>query len=259
MEAKMQNEARKIAYFLPNIFTALNMGCGFAAMILSMRHDFYLASIYLLLGGIFDMVDGRVARLTGTQSSFGEQFDSLSDVITFGVAPALLIYNRFLLDLGRPGMVIAFFYLLCGAMRLGRFNANIGTNDPNYFQGLPIPGAAIALVSYVMISLAFPIVAQHHWIPAGYVVFYALLMISNIPFCSFKSSSWAKRHKRLVLAFIFLTLCLIFLYEELMVGLIISVYVVLSLIYFLVTGGKLSQIFAWGGSHESEADEEVIY
>lgn len=257
MEAKMQSEARKIAYFLPNIFTALNMGCGFAAMILSMQQNFYLASVYLLLGGIFDMVDGRVARLTGTQSSFGEQFDSLSDVISFGVAPALLIYNRFLMDLGRPGVVIAFVYLLCGAMRLGRFNANIGTNNPNFFQGLPIPGAAIALVSYVMISLAFPIVGHHPWIPAGYTLFYALLMISNIPFCSFKSSAWAKRHKRLILAMIFLTFCLIFLYEELMIGIIISLYVLGSLLYFIGTGGKLSQIFAWGGEVDADADEEA--
>lgn len=256
MEAR-QTEARKIAFFLPNIFTALNMGCGFAAMILSMRQDFYLASLYLLLGGIFDMVDGRIARLTGTQSSFGEQFDSLSDVITFGVAPALLIYNRFLFELGRPGMVIAFVFLLCGAMRLGRFNANIGSNDPNFFQGLPIPGAAIALVSYVLISLVFPIISHHPWIPAGYAIFYSLLMISSIPFCSFKSSTWAKRHKRLVLALIFLVLCLIFLYEELVIGIIISLYVFLSLIYFFVTGGKISQIFAWGGEHDGDEEATI--
>lgn len=254
MDAR-HTETKKIAFFLPNIFTALNMGCGFAAMILSMKQDFYLASIYLLLGGIFDMVDGRVARLTGTQSAFGEQFDSLSDVISFGVAPALLIYNRFLFELGRPGMVIAFFFLLCGALRLGRFNANIGTNNPNFFQGLPIPGAAIALVSYVLISLAFPEVSQHPWIPAGYAIFYGLLMISSIPFCSFKSSPWAKRHKKLVLAVIFLVFCLIFLYEELVIGIIISLYVFLSLIYFFATGGKFSQIFAWGG--DSDADEEA--
>ncbi len=254
MNVTRKIETRKIAYFLPNIFTALNIGCGFGSIILSMQGKFYLASIFLLLGGIFDMVDGRVARLTGTQSAFGEQFDSLSDVISFGVAPALLMYNKFFTHLGRPGMVVAFVFLLCGAMRLGRFNANIKDNDPNYFQGLPIPGGAIALVSYVMISLEFPQIAFHPAIPAAYIVFYALLMISNIPFCSFKSSEWARKHKRSVLAFIFLALCLIFLYEELMVGVIISLYTISSLIYFVVKGGKLRDIFAWGA--EIDVEEE---
>ncbi|MCK5882888.1 MAG: CDP-diacylglycerol--serine O-phosphatidyltransferase [Bacteriovoracaceae bacterium] len=253
---KRKVDTRKLAFFLPNIFTALNLGCGFGSIILSMQGKFYLASIFLLLGGIFDTVDGRVARLTGTESAFGEQFDSLSDVISFGIAPALLMYNRFFVDLGRPGMVVAFVFLLCGAMRLGRFNASIADNDPNYFQGLPIPGGAIALISYVMISLEFPQIAFHPAIPAGYILLYALLMISNIPFCSFKSSAWGRSHKRSVLALIFLALCLIFLYEELMVGVIISLYTIWSLISFVVRGGRPGDIFAWGADIDTDEDEE---
>lgn len=92
---------KKIAFFLPNTFTALNMACGFASIVFAMKGQFYMGSMILLLGAIFDSVDGRVARLTGTQSSFGEQFDSISDVISFGMAPALLLYLRFFQEIGR--------------------------------------------------------------------------------------------------------------------------------------------------------------
>ena len=115
----------KFAFFLPNTFTAMNIGCGFVAIMFSMQGEFYKACMFIFLGAIFDSVDGRVARLTGTSSSFGEQFDSLSDLISFGMAPAIIFYNRFLIDSGRVGMVIAFLFLLCGALRLARFNANI--------------------------------------------------------------------------------------------------------------------------------------
>ena len=147
----------KLVFFLPNTFTALNMGCGFVAIMYSMQGSFYKACMFLVLGAIFDSVDGRVARLTGTQSSFGEQFDSLSDLISFGIAPSLIFYNKFLTGTGRIGIVIAFLFLLCGALRLARFNANINNVSSDYFQGLPIPGAALAILSYILISLEFDI------------------------------------------------------------------------------------------------------
>ena len=130
------NEAKKLAYFLPNTFTALNMGCGFFSIVLAWKGEFYNACMLLFLGAIFDSVDGRVARLTGTQSTFGEQFDSISDVISFGIAPALLVYNRFFLDLNKFGIMISFVYCLCGALRLARFNANIDKVSSTFFQGL---------------------------------------------------------------------------------------------------------------------------
>ena len=108
------------------------------------------------MGALFDSVDGRVARLTGTQSSFGEQFDSLSDLISFGMAPAMIYYFKFLAGSGRPGMVVAFIFLLCGALRLARFNANIDKVSSDYFQGLPIPGAATAVIGFILLSVAFP-------------------------------------------------------------------------------------------------------
>lgn len=246
-----EHKKSRLAFFLPNIFTALNMACGFSSILLSMQGKFYLACIVLLLGGIFDMVDGRVARLTGTQSAFGEQFDSMSDVISFGIAPAMLMYTRFFVDLGRVGMVVAFFYLLCGALRLCRFNTRIGKVDPNYFEGLPIPGSAIALLSYTMISLEFPGIFFHPYVAAAYTLFYAVLMVSTVPFCSFKTTKWIKTRRKTVLGVIFVTLCSIFIYEEVMVAIIISLYVFGSFIFFLFDKKKKKTLFNWDDEGES--------
>ncbi len=107
---------KKWAYFIPNTFTAMNMGCGFIAILQAFHGEFYKACMFIVLAAVFDMVDGRVARMTNTQSSFGEQFDSLSDLVSFGVSPALIYYFRFLSDSGRPGMVATFFFMLCGGL-----------------------------------------------------------------------------------------------------------------------------------------------
>lgn len=235
--------ARRISFFLPNTFTALNLACGFTAVIFAMRGEFYKSCMILILGGIFDSVDGRVARLTGTQSSFGEQFDSMSDVVSFGVAPAFIMYLHTLNQLGRIGIVASFIYLLCGALRLARFNANIDRVGSNFFQGLPIPGAAIALIGYIFFSLEYPILREYPEFGALYAVFYAFLMISNIPFNSFKNSKWVKAHKRQTLLIVFLLFSLLFIYEQLMVGVYISLYVGGSLVYFFINKGQLSDIF----------------
>lgn len=249
------SEGKKFAFFLPNIFTALNMGCGFSAVIMASKGLYYQACMMLLLGAIFDSVDGRVARLTGTQSVFGEEFDSLSDVITFGFAPAIICYLKFFSHLGRLGIVVSFIYLLCGALRLARFNANIDKISSSNFQGLPIPGAAMAIIGYILLSLEWNELNNIPYFTIGYLVFYSLLMISSISFPSFKNSPFVKKHKKAVLAIIFLILALIFIYEEIMVGIIITLYVFLSLVYFFATGGKFADIFHWKGERESDGEE----
>lgn len=235
----------KLAFFLPNIFTAMNVGCGFVAIMYSIQGDFYKACMFIFLGAIFDSVDGRVARLTGTSSAFGEQFDSLSDLISFGMAPAIIFYNKFLLNTGRIGMVIAFLFLLCGALRLARFNANIAKVNTDYFQGLPIPGAAIAVLSYILVSLDFPQFFNNLYVAIPYIVIYALLMITNIPFPSFKKSEWVKRNKRKVLFLIFMLISALFIYEQVMIPVIITSYVLLSLIYVALNRKKFKGIFDW--------------
>jgi CDP-diacylglycerol--serine O-phosphatidyltransferase len=245
-------ENKRWAFFLPNTFTALNMACGFVAILQAYQGEFYKACMLIVLGAVFDSVDGRVARLTNTQSSFGEQFDSLSDLVSFGVSPAMVYYSRFLSDSGRPGMVAAFFFMLCGALRLARFNANIDKNKTDYFQGLPIPGGATAVISMVFISLNFPEIINYKFITVGYLLFYAVLMISNIPFPSFKKSEWVKKHKRQVLMMIFLIIASLFIWEEVMIPIIITSYVVLSLLYFATHRKKFEGIFDWHEEPETE-------
>lgn len=243
-------DSKKLAFFLPNTFTALNMACGFSSIILSYQGEFYKGSLVLLLGAIFDSVDGRVARMTGTQSSFGEQFDSLSDLISFGMAPAFLIFNQFLTGMGRIGYVVAFIYLLCGALRLARFNANIDKVSSDFFQGLPIPGGALALIGYVLFSIEFPVLKEYTVFASIYTVFYAILMVSNIPFYSFKNSALAKKNKKLALVVIFTLLGLTFVYDQLMMAIIMGLYVIASLIYFVKVRGRLEEIFNWNGDEQ---------
>ena len=243
---------RRLAFFLPNIFTALNMACGFAAMMLAFKGDYYKACMFIVLGAVFDSVDGRVARMTGTQSSFGEQFDSMSDLVTFGVAPAILCYFRFLQDTGRAGMVITFFYMLCGALRLARFNANVDRVKSDYFQGLPIPGGATAVTSLVMISTNFPQLLELKPIVMLYMFFYAVLMISSVPFPSFKNSAWAKSHKRHLLMGIFVIVGMTFIWEEVMIPTLITAYVFGSLAYVAFNKEKFAGIFDWSTEAEQE-------
>jgi CDP-diacylglycerol--serine O-phosphatidyltransferase len=249
----MLNTPRRLAFFLPNTFTALNMACGFFSVILGWKGEFYPASMLLVLGAIFDSVDGRVARMTHTQSAFGEQFDSISDVVTFGVAPAFLVYNKFFFDLGRIGLITSFVFLLCGALRLARFNANIDKVSSDFFQGLPIPSGALAIVGLVLFSLEYPQINELSPLLIVYVLGFAFLMISNIPFNSFKKSEWVRRHKKRVLFTIFLLMILTFVKEQIMIGLIINTYVLASLIYFLRNKGALKDMFHW----KSEDDEET--
>jgi CDP-diacylglycerol--serine O-phosphatidyltransferase len=235
----------KLAFFLPNTFTALNMACGFSSILFSFEGKFYNACLALILGAIFDSVDGRLARITGTQSAFGEQFDSLSDLVCFGVAPAFLVYNCFFLKLGKLGLVVSFFYSLCGALRLARFNSNIDKVSSDHFQGLPIPGAALALSGYVLFFLEVGLFKGLTYPVILYVLFYAVLMISNIPFNSFKSSPWVKEHKKSVLFIIFLLLSLVFIFEHYALFGIMTLYVLISLIYFFVNKGELKDVFKW--------------
>lgn len=248
----MLNTPRRLAFFLPNTFTALNMACGFFSIILGWKGDFYPAAMLLVLGAIFDSVDGRVARMTSTQSAFGEQFDSISDVVTFGVAPAFLVYNKFFFDMGRIGLITSFVFLLCGALRLARFNANIEKVSSDFFQGLPIPSGALALVGLTLFSLQYPEVNDVKPLLIAYVLFFAFLMISNIPFNSFKKSEWVRLHKKRVLFIIFLIMIITLVEEHIMIGLIINTYVIASLIYFIKNKGALQDMFHW----KSEDDEE---
>ncbi|MDA8793235.1 CDP-diacylglycerol--serine O-phosphatidyltransferase [Bacteriovoracaceae bacterium] len=229
----MIDSNKKLAFFLPNTFTALNMACGFAGIMMALQNKFYFACMAIALGAVFDSVDGRVARITGTQSSFGEQFDSLSDLISFGIAPALIFYLRFFTESGRIGVVVAFLYLLAGALRLARFNANIDKVNSDYFQGLPIPGSAASVIGYVFLSLTYPALQEITILAYIYLIFYSFLMISNIPFYSFKKAEWVKKYKKQIFLLIVVTFALIAMYEEIMLLVVFSVYVFVSIFHYI--------------------------
>jgi len=137
---------RKGLYVLPNLFTLAALFGGFYAIVMAMNGRFENAAIGIFCAMVLDSLDGRVARMTGTQSAFGEQMDSLSDMVSFGAASALVVYEWALKDMGKLGWVVAFVYCACAALRLARFNTNIGVIDKRFFQGLPSPAAA-ALVA----------------------------------------------------------------------------------------------------------------
>jgi CDP-diacylglycerol--serine O-phosphatidyltransferase len=180
-------------FVLPNLFTLSSIFCGFYAIILASGdpkpQQFYQASLAVFFGIFFDMADGRVARLTKTQSDFGIQLDSLADVITFGAAPAVIVFKWGLAHLGFLGAVTAFVYMACGALRLARFNvlATSGAGSKKFFVGLPIPLAAGVLVSLVMFhqSTYAAAVAREANILALTLVL-AYLMVSNVRYRSFK-------------------------------------------------------------------------
>jgi CDP-diacylglycerol--serine O-phosphatidyltransferase len=187
--ARMSVRRRGI-YLLPNLFTTAALFSGFFAIVQAMNQNFEWAAIAIFLAMVLDGMDGRVARLTNTQSAFGEQYDSLSDMTSFGVAPALVVYEWVLRDLGRWGWAGAFVYCAGAAMRLARFNANIGVVDKRFFQGLPSPAAAALVAGFVWLAVdnRFPI--RDAWLPwatLGITVYAGFTMVSSAPFYSGKS------------------------------------------------------------------------
>ncbi len=185
---------RRGIYLLPNIFTTAAMFSGFYAVVAGMNGQFEKAAIAIFIAMILDGVDGRVARMTNTQSEFGAEYDSLSDMVSFGVAPALVMYEWSLSSLvdagwqwGKLGWLAAFIYTACAAMRLARFNTQVGTADKRYFQGLPSPSAAAVIAGLVWVGVDSGIVGSEI---AKYtvilVISLGLLMVSNVLYYSFK-------------------------------------------------------------------------
>ena len=140
-------------YLLPSVLTTFGMFAGFYSIISSINGDFTIAAISILIAMFWDTLDGRVARLTNTQSVFGAEYDSLADLVSFGLAPALLVYQWTLYELGRFGWLAAFVYLACAALRLARFNTQVGIADKRYFQGLPSPAAAGVIASMIWLKI----------------------------------------------------------------------------------------------------------
>jgi CDP-diacylglycerol---serine O-phosphatidyltransferase len=182
---------RRGIYVLPNAITLAALFAGFYAIVMSTKGRFELAAIGIFVAAVLDSLDGRVARMTNSQSAFGEQMDSLCDMVSFGAAPALIMYEWALRDLGKPGWIPAFVYIAGAALRLARFNVNIGVVDKRFFQGLPSPAAAALVMGliWVMDDAGFKDVHRIGWLAwtaFGVTLFAGLSMVTNAPFYSFK-------------------------------------------------------------------------
>lgn len=192
---KMTKPTNKGIYLLPNLFTTGALFAGYYSIIASINGKFEMAAITVFIAALLDGLDGRVARLTNTQSEFGEQYDSLSDLISFGLAPSLLMYNWSLHSLniihpvmGKIGWLVAFIYAVSGALRLARFNVHIGSVDKNYFEGLPSPAAAALLCSFVWVAVDHGFTGESlQFVVLGITLVSGLLMVSRFNYYSFKT------------------------------------------------------------------------
>jgi CDP-diacylglycerol--serine O-phosphatidyltransferase len=190
------DKLRKGVYLIPSLFTAGNLMCGFFSIIATFRGEYVSAALLILLANVFDGVDGYVARLTRTTSQFGVEFDSLADVVAFGVAPAVLVYIWALVPWQNWGWLAAATYVVCGAARLSRFNVQAQGPSKNHFVGLPIPAAAQMITSSVILYyyLGFEGAPTRHLIFLLVIYGLAILMVSNIPYFSLKNNDMRKRH-----------------------------------------------------------------
>ncbi len=200
---------RRGIYVLPNLFTTAALFAGFFAIVQAMQGDFERAAMAIFIAMVLDGLDGRVARMTNTQSAFGAEYDSLSDMVSFGAAPALVIYEWALRDLGRLGWIAAFIYCAGAALRLARFNTTLEVMDKRYFQGLPSPAAAALVAGLVWVMIESGISgAEVRWLACGLTIFAGVTMVSNVRYYSFKDINLRKSVPFFVIAGIALAFAL---------------------------------------------------
>jgi CDP-diacylglycerol---serine O-phosphatidyltransferase len=226
---------RRGAYLLPSLFTLGNMFCGYLCILYSIRGEFEVAAPFIGVAVVLDMLDGRIARMTGTASAFGLEFDSLADVISFGVAPAILTFMWGLQPLQRLGWAAGFMYVTAAAIRLARFNIQTGTSDKRYFAGLPSPAAAgipASTIYFYPDGLRDPRFAL---IAVALMIVPAVLMISTIRFNSFKTIDMHERRSYKMLVLLALVIAVIQLHPS-------SVLVILA--YSYLASGLVSAV--WG-------------
>ena len=226
---------RKGIYMLPNLFTLAALFGGFYAIVMAMNARFDLAALGVFAAMVLDSLDGRVARLTHTQSAFGEQMDSLADMVSFGAAPALIAYEWSLKGLGRWGWIAAFIYCACAALRLARFNVNTAVVDKRWFQGLPSPAAAALVAGFIwLINEASGGVRgqpvgifswqEVAWITFALTLYAGLTMVTNAPFYSFKDMSSRKSVPFAAIVLIAILIAVINLYPPLVLFALFVIY-----------------------------------
>ena len=224
---------RRGIYLLPNLFTVAALFAGFYAIVQAMNQQFENAAIAIFIAMVLDGLDGRVARLTKTQSAFGAEFDSLSDMVSFGAAPALVMYEWALRPLDKLGWVAAFVYVAGAALRLARFNTNIDVVDKRFFQGLPSPMAAALMAGFIWVAHSFNLTTiAERWVGFSIALFAGLTMVSNVPFYSGKTINLRRSIPFVVILLIVLGLALVSIHPPLVLFIVSVVYGLSGYAYF---------------------------
>ncbi|MEA3331120.1 MAG: CDP-diacylglycerol--serine O-phosphatidyltransferase [Campylobacterota bacterium] len=226
MKAKPAN----LIYILPNLFTAASIFSGIFSMVSAVNGEFSKAAWLILLSLILDGLDGRVARLTNTCSRFGVEFDSLADIVAFGVAPALLIYLFIGSEFGRFGVVVSALFVIFGAVRLARFNVMTTQTEPSVFIGVPIPTAAVFISLLVLLFQKYGVKADYGIIIMILSILVSFLMVSNIRYPSFKKVDFSPKHMLKFFVIILFVALSIFMYPIEGFTLLFTLYILYGLI-----------------------------
>ncbi|MBP1753184.1 MAG: CDP-diacylglycerol--serine O-phosphatidyltransferase [Geobacteraceae bacterium] len=232
----MAESMRKGIYILPNLFTTGSLFAGFYGIVATTDGDFHSAAIWILISSIFDGLDGKVARMTGTSTKFGVEYDSLADLVAFGVAPGILMYSWALKPFGRLGWLAAFLFVVCGALRLARFNVQVNTVESKRFVGLPIPAAASMVSATVLLFHRFGWPGSFKKLAILILIYsLAFLMVSSFRYYSFKDPELIKRQPFAVLVLAILLLIVIAAEPVVMLFVIFLLYVLSGPIGFLMS------------------------
>ena len=251
------NTLKKGVYILPNFLTSLSLFSGFYAVIATMQGQFLMAAWAIIIAAVFDGLDGRIARMTHTTSKFGVEYDSLADLVAFGVAPAVLAYGWVLSQYGRWGWLAAFLYVGCGAMRLARFNVQINDIPKNYFQGLPIPAAAGMVATNVIFCLHFDFQDRQllsiFLLLTIYVM--AFLMVSTIRFKSFKELDFKSRKPFSAVLVAILLICIVASEPQIMLFAVAVIYVFSGPVGYLLYRIKKKKVAVHNVMHVEENND----
>jgi len=259
-----EGNGKKLAiyiYVLPNLMTTGNLFCGFFAVIQALKSNFLYAAYAIVAAAVFDLLDGRLARLTRSTSKFGAEYDSLCDLVSFGVAPGILLFQWALNPFGRLGWVACFLFVTCGALRLARFNVQANIVEKNYFQGLPIPMAAGIVASSVLAFMDLDLQASGNVGLLGMTVLLALVMVSNFRYRSFKDLDLKERLPFRYLLLGVGVLVVVALRPEVMLFVLFIGYAVLGAVFGVFKLGKNARkirpsVYAPAAVNEDDLVEE---
>ena len=251
----MTQTKRKGIYLLPNLLTTAGLFSGFFAVVSSMNGRFEAAAVAVFVAMIFDGLDGRVARITNTQSEFGAEYDSMADMVSFGIAPALVAYNWGLTELGKIGWLAAFIYVAGAALRLARFNTQVGIADKRFFQGLASPAAAALVVGQVWVGVEYGIDGNDYSIIVALLTgLTGLLMVSNFKYNSFKEVDWHGKVPFVAILIIMLVFVVVATEPALVLFLVFALYALAGPINTFRSVPKVRLEDVVGDHEEKDAD-----